>query len=122
MAGMFAAAAQPDVVRAAQKDQQYLSIVTEALSSAVSGVAGQFRRLQWERWGHNSICYVCCALGVLCRHRPGQCMCVLALGAERHMLLPGCCITPSQQARGCRRLERSIATCCKSQVWLFGLV
>jgi hypothetical protein len=49
MAGMFAAAAQPDVVRAAQKDQQYLGIVTEALSSAVSAAAGQFRRLRWER-------------------------------------------------------------------------
>ena len=62
MAGMFAPAAQPDVVRAAQKDQQYLSIVTEALSSAVSGVAGQFRRLQWERWGHEPMCPVCCTL------------------------------------------------------------
>jgi hypothetical protein len=49
MAGMFAAAAQPDIVRAAQKDQQYLGVVTEALSSAVSAAAGQFRRLRWER-------------------------------------------------------------------------
>ncbi len=47
--GMFAPAAQPDVVRAAQKDQQYLGIVTEALSNAVGATAGQFCRLQWER-------------------------------------------------------------------------
>ena len=68
MAGMFAAAAQPDVLRAAQKDQQYLSIVTEALSSAVSGVAGQFRRLQWERWGHETMCPVWCTVRLQCRH------------------------------------------------------
>lgn len=49
MAGMFAVAAQADIVRAAQKDQQYLSIVTDALSGAVGAAAGHFRRLQWER-------------------------------------------------------------------------